>query len=53
MTCDKNCKTCMYAEVIPTNNVCVQPGITCNGCCSECQNRIVIEYKIKCGRSGN
>ena len=48
MTCNKDCKTCMYGKAIPINTHCLSSGSTCNGDCKHCTLPHITDYAYKC-----
>lgn len=51
MTCNKDCKNCVYGDVKPRTVVCGSNTTTCAGNCDNCIFAIVIEYNIKCKKN--
>ena len=48
MTCNKDCKNCMYGKAKPTRFICSRPESTCNGSCNQCQFALITRYEVWC-----
>ena len=52
MTCNHDCRNCIYSEIEILNSRCRGHNMTCNGSCKTCPNLVVINYRFKCGYKG-
>ena len=48
MTCDNDCKNCIYGKPYREKRICTKPNTTCDGECHKCMYKKVMFTKYIC-----